>query len=127
MRKPKNIERYESHYSEPKLLRKLTSVARWAGEKVVYTVLLLYYVLRSDAVSIADKSKIYGALGYFILPADLMLDFIPMLGYTDDLAALMWVLHTVMKNITPEVKEKARTRLGELLHDVDEDKIDTVL
>ena len=127
MRKPKNIERYESHYSESKLLRKLTSVARWAGEKVVYAVLLLYYVLRSDTVSMADKSKIYGALGYFILPADLLLDFIPLVGYTDDLAALMWALHTVAKNITPEVKDRARTRLKELLHNVDDDKLDKVL
>ena len=127
MRKPTNIEQYESRYSESKLLGKLSSAARWAGEKVIYAVLLLYYVLRSDAMPMTDKSKVYGALGYFILPADLILDFLPLVGYTDDLAALMWALHAVAKNITPEIKAQARTRLGELLRRVDEKKLDEML
>ena len=127
MRKPTNIEQYESRYSESKLLGKLSSAARWAGEKVIYAVLLLYYVLRSDKVPLADKSKVYGALGYFILPADLLLDFLPIVGYTDDLAALMWALRAVKKNITPEIKSQARTRLGELLRRVDEKKLDEMV
>ena len=127
MRKPTNIEQYESRYSESKLLAKLSSAARWAGEKVIYAVLLLYYVLRSDAVPMADKSKVYGALGYFILPADLLLDFLPLVGYTDDLAALMWALHAVTKNITPEIKAQARARLGELLCKVDDEKLDEMV
>ena len=127
MRKPTNIEQYESRYSESKLLGKLSSAARWAGEKVIYAVLLLYYVLRSDKVPMADKSKVYGALGYFILPTDLLLDFLPMVGYTDDLAALMWALRAVKKNITPEIKSQARTRLGELLRRVDEKKLDEMV
>ena len=98
MRKPKNIEKYQENYSESKLLTKITSVGRWAGAKVVYAVLLLYYVLRNPNVSMADKSKIYGALGYFILPTDLILDIIPIVGYTDDMAAIMWAIHTVAKN-----------------------------
>ena len=127
MRKPTNIEQYESRYSESKLIAKLSSAARWAGEKVIYAVLLLYYVLRSDAVPMADKSKVYGALGYFILPADLLLDFLPLVGYTDDLAALMWALHAVTKNITPEIKAQARARLGELLRKVDDKKLDEMV
>ena len=127
MRKPTNIEQYESRYSESKLIAKLSSAARWAGEKVIYAVLLLYYVLRSDAVPMADKSKVYGALGYFILPADLLLDFLPLVGYTDDLAALMWALHAVTKNITPEIKAQARARLGELLSKIDDKKLDEIV
>ena len=127
MRKPTNIEQYESRYSESKLIAKLSSAARWAGEKVIYAVLLLYYVLRSDAVPMADKSKVYGALGYFILPADLLLDFLPLVGYTDDLAALMWALHAVAKNITPEIKAQARARLGELLSKIDDEKLDEMV
>ena len=127
MRKPTNIEQYESRYSESKLLGKLSSAARWAGENVIYAVLLLYYVLRSDTVPMADKSKVYGALGYFILPADLLLDFLPIVGYTDDFAALMWALHAVAKNITPEIKAQARARLGELLRRVDDKKLDEMV
>ena len=126
MRKPNDIEKYQDNYSENKLLSKLSSAAKWAGAKVIYAVLLLYYVLRSPNISATDKSKIYGALGYFILPTDLVLDFIPMMGYTDDMAALLWALHTVMNNLTPEVKQQAKDKLADLLGTVDEKKIDEI-
>ena len=127
MRKPKDIEKYQENYSESKLLTKITSVGRWAGAKVVYAVLLLYYVLRNPNVSMADKSKIYGALGYFILPTDLILDIIPVVGYTDDMAAIMWAIHTVAKNITPEIKEQAKAKLSEWFDNYNEKKIDEVI
>ena len=126
MRKPNDIEKYQDNYSENKLLNKLSSAAKWAGAKVIYAVLLLYYVLRSPNISATDKSKIYGALGYFILPTDLVLDFIPMMGYTDDMAALLWALHTVMNNLTPEIKQQAKDKLADLLGTVDEKKIDEI-
>ena len=127
MRKPKDIEKYQENYSESKLLTKITSVGRWAGAKVVYAVLLLYYVLRNPNVSMADKSKIYGALGYFILPTDLILDIIPVVGYTDDMAAIMWAIHTVAKNITPEIKKQAKAKLSEWFDNYNEKKIDKVI
>lgn len=126
MRKPNDIEKYQENYSENKLLSKLSSAAKWAGAKVIYAVLLLYYVLRSPNISATDKSKIYGALGYFILPTDLVLDFIPMMGYTDDMAALLWALHTVMNNLTPEIKQQAKDKLADLLGTVDDKKIDEI-
>jgi uncharacterized membrane protein YkvA (DUF1232 family) len=127
MKRPNNIENYQENYSESKLQHKLTSVARWAGAKVVYAVLLLYYVLRNPNVSMADKSKIYGALGYFILPTDLILDFIPLAGYSDDMAAIMWAIHTVRRNITPEIKSQAKEKLGEWFDSYNEKKIDKVI
>lgn len=127
MREPKNIEKYQKNYSESGLQRKLATVVRWVGAKVIYAVLLLYYVLRNPNVSMADKSKIYGALGYFILPTDMILDFIPVVGYTDDMAAIMWAIHTIASNITPEIKTQAKTKLGELIDKFDEKKIDEVI
>ncbi|MBO5860916.1 MAG: DUF1232 domain-containing protein [Alistipes sp.] len=124
MRKPTDIEKYQGNYSENKLLKKLSSVARWAGAKVVYAVLLLYYVLQNPNVSTKDKSKIWGALGYFILPTDLVLDLIPMVGYTDDLAALLIALHAVATNITPEIKAQAIAKLAVWFKVVDTKEID---
>ena len=126
MKPPKNIERYGVNYSENGLLQKLSRAVHWANAKIIYAALLLYYVLRNDAVTMADKSKIYGALGYFILPTDMVLDFIPMVGYTDDMAALMWAIHTLTKNLTPEIKAQARLKLGEIVKDYDEKKIDEI-
>ncbi|MBR5863510.1 MAG: DUF1232 domain-containing protein [Alistipes sp.] len=127
MRRPTDIEKYQGNYSEKGLLNKLSKVARWAGAKVVYAVLLLYYVLQSPDVSSADKTKIWGALGYFILPTDLILDFIPLAGYTDDLAALVYALHAVAKNITPAIKERAQAKLATWFKSIDQDKIDEAI
>ena len=126
MRTPKNIEQYGSRYSENGLITKLTHATRWAGAKIIYTALLLYYVLRSEAVSLADKSKIYGALGYFILPTDMVLDCIPIVGYTDDMAALLWALSAIKRNLSPEIKEQARTKLAELIPNADKSKIEDI-
>lgn len=124
MRKPTDIEKYQGNYSENRLLKKLSSVARWAGAKVVYAVLLLYYVLQSPNVSTKDKGKIWGALGYFILPTDLVLDFLPVVGYSDDFAALMIALHAVATNITPEIKAQAKAKLSTWFKNIDTKEVD---
>lgn len=108
---PQNIENYQSEYSESGLWKKVKTVAKKAGIKTIYMVLLLHYVLKSPNVSIEDKAKIYGALGYFILPIDLIPDFIPIVGYSDDVAALAYALHAVWKNVTPEIKQQAQQKL----------------
>lgn len=106
-----DIPNYKSHYSERGLWKKITNVAKLAGAKVVYSAILLYYVLQDPNVPKADKAKILGALGYFILPLDIVPDFIPGVGYADDLTILMWAVHSVYVNITPEMKERARCNM----------------
>ena len=117
---PKNLEKYADRYNEQDLLSKMTKAAKKAGIKVIYLVLLLYYVLKSPKVKMADKGKIWGALGYFILPIDLIPDFIPVAGYTDDLAALLWAFYAVAKNVTPEIEAQAKKKLHDWFGDYDE-------
>lgn len=102
---------YRKYYKEPDLWKKLSRVGKKAGVKAVYAVLLLYYASVSKHTSLRDKVIIYGALGYFILPIDLIPDALGPLGYTDDLSALLMALKNVWQNITPEVQAKARARL----------------
>jgi uncharacterized membrane protein YkvA (DUF1232 family) len=71
----------------------------------------------------ADKAKIFGALGYFILPIDLIPDAIPVAGYTDDLAALVWALKTIWNNITPDIQEQAYERLTSWFGYVDKSEL----
>ena len=108
-----NIDDYAQYFSDTKLWTKLKKVARKAGRKAVYYVLVLYYVARDPAVPRSLKLKVLGALGYFILPLDFIPDVILGLGFTDDLAALAWALFTMRKYITPEIERKARERLRE--------------
>lgn len=65
------------------------------------------YALFKDAVKGNYKlhpssvAMIGGGLLYFILPADLIPDFIPVIGYLDDLA----LLTTIMNALQKEIKE----------------------
>ncbi|MEE3389990.1 MAG: YkvA family protein [Candidatus Cryptobacteroides sp.] len=106
------FDKYQKNYSDNQFWEKIRKVAKSAGVKVVYAALLLYYVMKNPATPKADRLKIIGALGYLILPMDLIPDFVPAVGFTDDLAALIWGLYSVSKNITPEVKLQAKERLG---------------
>ena len=118
------LEQYSAHFDEKAFWEKLKVFARKAGIKVAYAALLLYYVLKNPATTKKDRAKILGALGYFILPLDLIPDFIPIAGFTDDLAALTWCVYCVIKNITPEVKAQAAAKLHEWFGDFDDHILD---
>ena len=118
-----DLTKYEKHYSEESLVDKIAAVAKKAGIKVIYAALLLYYVVKNPMTSKGYRAKILGALGYFILPIDIIPDAIPVAGFTDDLAALTWAIYCVAKNITPEIKAQAKAKLKEWFKDFDEKEL----
>lgn len=120
MEEIKDVEKYSGNYSEEGLWDKLAKVAKKAGIKVVNVTLLLYYVLTSDEVEQKDKLLIMGALGYLIFPLDLIPDSIPALGFTDDLAALLYAYSQVKAHVTPEMQEKSKKQLKEWFGEFDE-------
>ena len=93
------------------LFDKVKKYAVKAGIKLVYVVLLLYHTLQKDNVPLKAKAAIIGALGYFITPFDIIPDFLPIIGYTDDFGALMMALGTVSMYIDAEVKNKAQAQI----------------
>jgi uncharacterized membrane protein YkvA (DUF1232 family) len=54
------------------------------------------------------KAVLFGALAYFILPTDVIPDFIVGLGFTDDASVLLAALKTVSVHVKDAHKEKAR-------------------
>ena len=56
---------------------------------------------------------IFGALAYFVAPIDAIPDITPVVGFTDDLAAILGALAVVAAHITPEVKRQAADKLTE--------------
>ena len=108
---------YESNYSEKKFWNKLGKFARKAGSKVVYPALVLYYTLQKKDLPVWVKAVIIGALGYFILPLDGITDLAPIIGFTDDLGALLGAMATVATYIDEDAKSKARNKLGEWFDD----------
>ena len=84
------------------------------GSKLVYNVLILYYVMKSPGVPVHIKASIVGALAYVIVPVDLIPDFIPVAGYTDDLAAIASAVGMVADLITPDIKRKATDKVRDI-------------
>lgn len=105
-----NLFRFKDNYSSWRLLGKIKRFGRKAGRKVVYAVLILYYASLDKSVPTKDRLMILAALGYFITPVDLLPDALP-LGFSDDMAALTFVLKTVWSNISDDVFAKAKARL----------------
>jgi uncharacterized membrane protein YkvA (DUF1232 family) len=116
----KEIVRYEKYYSEESLADKLFKVAKKAGVKVIYAVFLLYYTLLDAAFPYKEKVIIIGALGYFIFPFDFIPDVLPMLGYTDDLLALIFAIRKVYVHVTPEIKERSKAQVKRIFGEVNE-------
>lgn len=105
-----SLSGFGNNYSQEKLFDKIGKVAKKAGVKAIYAALLLYYALLDGEVPMKDKAIVIGALGYFILPVDLIPDLLPG-GYADDAGAMILALQTIWNNITPATKAKARNRL----------------
>lgn len=114
---------YSKHYSEKSLWEKIRNFSKDAGVKVVYAVLLLFYAMKDKSVSLKTKLLVAAALGYFILPADAIFDLTPLIGYSDDLGVLIFALARISSSITPEVKEKARSKLKDWFGEIDENEL----
>ena len=85
---------YVDKYSDEGLMSKVKRVGKKMGSKLLYNVYVLYYVLKSRDVPVKVKAEILGALGYVLVPLDLIPDFIPVAGFTDDLAAVAFAVHS---------------------------------
>ena len=117
------LKKYDKEYSEDGLWEKIGKVAKKAGIKVIYYALLLFYALQSDKVTVAEKALIIGALGYFILPIDLIPDFMVPIGYGNDLA-VMWGLINKLDCIDEAVKAQAQAKLTDWFGNYDKSKLE---
>ncbi len=106
------VEKYGTYYSENKFWQKVQRVAKKVGATVIRPVFQLYYLLHDKDVPLQHKAYIIGALGYFILPFDLIPEgLLPVIGFTDDVAVMGLVLKIVKDSITPEIRAKVMLRL----------------
>lgn len=120
MKAPKNLEKYIPNYDAEQFWKKLRRSVKRLGARAVYYALVLYYAMQSPQVSAREKGIILGALGYFLLPIDLLPDFLPAIGYTDDIAALAFAIYKVWHCITPEVRAQAESKVYDWFGDVDQ-------
>jgi uncharacterized membrane protein YkvA (DUF1232 family) len=76
--------------------------------------LAAYYCAFDPATPLKVKGTLLGALAYFILPFDVIPDFLIGVGFTDDLAVLVTAITLVRGHITEVHRDKAREKLNEL-------------
>lgn len=120
-------ESEKKKFEELTFWEKVAEMAKKAGLKVIYAALLLYYVMMAESTSIKDKTLIASALAYFVSPIDIIPDFLPGIGYTDDLVILLFVLKTVRDNVTDEIKNQAKAKLGDWFKTIDEKQLSEIL
>lgn len=113
--------KYTEAYSDESFWEKVKKVAKKVGLKGIYYALLLYYTLQKKDLPLKDKAIIIAALGYFIIPVDLIPDITPLIGFTDDTAALLLALKKVSEYIDNTVKEQAKAKIKEWFKISDEE------
>lgn len=113
MDKQTNTTDYGKEYSEPSLWEKVGKYALTAGKITIEKVLVLYYCLQDADTPKWAKGTIMAALGYFILPLDLIPDLTPGVGFADDLGALAAATGAVIMYIKPEHEAGAKEKLSQ--------------
>jgi uncharacterized membrane protein YkvA (DUF1232 family) len=76
--------------------------------------LAAWYAVQDDETPAAAKGMMLAGLAYFVLPTDVIPDFIAGLGYTDDAAVLMAMLGLVGRHILPRHRDAARVSVERL-------------
>ncbi len=70
-----------------------------------------YYCAMDHKTPLYVRAVLMGALAYFIVPSDVIPDFIAGLGFTDDAAVMAAAIGAVRSALTPAHFEKARAFL----------------
>lgn len=88
--------------------RLMTKAKRFASKlPFVRHAVAMWYAMGDKETPIAAKGVIIGALAYFVLPVDLVPDFIAGFGFTDDAAVIAAALKTISSNLRPQHYEAA--------------------
>ena len=103
---------YAQYFDDWSFWRTVRRAARRAGREVVEEAITLYHCLRDPDTPAWARAVIVGALGYFVLPTDLLPDFIPGIGFTDDFGAIVVATTCVALHVKQEHRDRARRMMS---------------
>ena len=106
--------KYAKDYSDDSFWEKVKGVLKSAGLPLIYKAFQLYYVMKKPDCPMHIKAAIVMTLGYFISPIDAIPDFIPFVGFSDDLGAIIIALVLAQMYVDEEVKRQAREAIDNL-------------
>ena len=70
-----------------------------------------FHCATDSATPLRIRATLFGALAYFVMPFDVVPDFIAGLGYTDDAAVLVAAFTAAASHITEDHRRKAKAWL----------------
>ena len=82
-----------------------------AGRAIAKPALEAFEMIIDPSTPPQARLTMIAALTYLITPIDLIPDFIPVAGFSDDLVALTAVISLWKTHITPEISLRAKRRL----------------
>lgn len=116
---------FQEAYNEESFWAKVAELAKLAkkaakktAKELIEKALWLYYAAQTPGVPEKAKYVVYGALGYLILPIDAIPDFLPGVGYVDDLGVVTVAVILIAFHITPEVKRQAAEKMADIFGDL---------
>lgn len=89
----------------------LLKLLRRAGRTLARPALECLELLLDPQTPVPARITVLAALTYLLVPLDLIPDFIPAVGFSDDLVALTALLGLCSRHRTPAVQLRAQRRL----------------
>jgi len=77
-------------------------------------VVAAYYAAFDSHTPFRAKAMLLAALAYFVLPLDVVPDFILGLGFTDDMTVLLTAFGLIRSHVTDQHRERARATVDAL-------------
>ncbi len=111
--KNSNREVFEAEVLESSVIDEglLKKILLTAGRAIAQPALEGFELIIDNSTPPQVRISIIGALTYLIVPIDLIPDFIPASGFSDDFVALTAVISLWQHYITPEMQFRARCKL----------------
>lgn len=89
----------------------LLRLLRRAGRTIARPALECFEMLVDGSTPHQARLTVLAALTYLLVPLDLIPDFIPAAGFSDDMVALTALLGLCTRHMTPAIRERAQRRL----------------
>tara|TARA_Y100001968_G_C18740544_1_gene428752 strand:- start:144 stop:509 length:366 start_codon:yes stop_codon:yes gene_type:complete len=85
-----------------------------AGRTLAQPAFEAFEMMMDTSIPTQVRLSMFAALTYLVMPVDLMPDFIPVAGFSDDLVALSAAITLWQNHMTPAIKQRARQKLDRL-------------
>ena len=89
----------------------LVRLLRRAGRTIARPALECFEMLLDGGTPHQARLTVLAALTYLLVPMDLIPDFIPAAGFSDDMVALTALLGLCARHLTPAIRLRAQSKL----------------